>query len=108
MIDVVFLLLVFFMLAARFDLTTVVPIVDASGAQDYSGPPRVIDVRAETLALNGVTIADTGLAAALASLMSAPTDLVVLRAGEGADVQRLLDVMTALRAEGIATLTLVE
>ena len=108
MIDVVFLLLVFFMLAARFDQTAVVPVALATGTSDYSGPPRLIDVRAEAVSLNGVRIEQSALSAALQPLMADPSDMIILRARDGASVQRLLDVMTILRREGFSALTLIE
>ena len=42
MIDVVFLLLVFFMLASRFGVETVISLPLASGGGSYSGPPRIV------------------------------------------------------------------
>jgi len=44
MIDVVFLLLVFFMLASRFGVDTVVPFPLAGGGGSYAGPPRLVDM----------------------------------------------------------------
>lgn len=108
MIDVVFLLLVFFMLAARFDQTAVVPIALGSGNSDYSGPPRLVDVTPEAVFLNGVPIPDTKLASSVLALMDGPTDLVIFRVRDNADVQRLVDVMGVLRREGLTSLTLVQ
>ena len=108
MIDVVFLLLVFFMLAARFDQTTVIPVATAGSGADYSGPPRLVDVTPDTLLLNGVRTSKADLAASLGKLMESRTDIIVLRARDNASVQRLVDVMQILREEGLTTLTLVE
>ena len=44
MIDVVFLLLVFFMLAARFGQEQAIPLAIGAGAGDWDGPPRLIDI----------------------------------------------------------------
>ncbi|MEL6794232.1 MAG: biopolymer transporter ExbD [Pseudomonadota bacterium] len=109
MIDVVFLLLVFFMLAARFGVDQVLPLPlagDAGG--DYRGAPRLVDVRPSGVALNGVPMADGALAGALAPLVAAPTDTVVLRGRDGADVQRIVDIAEALSAAGFPTLVLAE
>ncbi|MBT8412744.1 MAG: biopolymer transporter ExbD [Boseongicola sp.] len=108
MIDVVFLLLVFFMLAARFDQTAVVPITLGSGGSDYTGPPRLLDVAPEAVSLNGVQIPAEALASSVLALTESPADLVILRARGGASVQRLVDVMVLLRAEGLTSVTLVE
>lgn len=107
MIDVVFLLLVFFMLAARFGHETGLDL-RLAGAGDYSGPPRLVDVGPDSLALNGVAVTATALPDALARLTEAPGDTVVIRSRGGADLQRLVDVMTMLRGAGFTGLALVE
>ena len=79
MIDVVFLLLVFFMLAARFGVEGVLPVTPAGGGGSWSGPPRLVDVRPDGVTLNGAPIAPEALADALDRLSEAPTDPGVLR-----------------------------
>lgn len=110
MIDVVFLLLVFFMLAARFGVPLAQPLrlaaPQASPAPDWNGPPRLLTVTPDAVLLNGVAVADP--AQALGPLMQSPDDPVLLTAARGASVQRLLDVMTALRQAGLTRLALVE
>ena len=108
MIDVVFLLLVFFMLAARFDQTAAVPIALGSAGSDYTGPPRLVDVTPDAVSLNGVEIQSAALAGSVLALTESPSDLVILRAKSGATVQQLVDVMGLLRAEGLTSVTLVE
>ena len=109
MIDVVFLLLVFFMLASRFGHERVVEFALAGGAgAGWSGPPRLVDIGAgAAVRLNGVATRPEALPAALAALMQAPMDPVVLRAS-GGTAQDLLAVMAALQGAGITTLALVE
>lgn len=108
MIDVVFLLLVFFMLASRFGEGQGLPLAltGASGAA-YSGPPRLIDVTPDAVRLNGTPVALTALAGALGPLMSAPGDTILLRARDGADLSALVAVMTTLRRSGLTALALV-
>lgn len=106
MIDVVFLLLIFFMLAARFGTEGAIDLTASGGAGVYEGPPRLVEVTPSALTLNGVAIDD--LPTALAPLMSSPSDTVILRARNGADVQRLIDVMETLRAAGFTALVLAE
>lgn len=109
MIDVVFLLLVFFMLAARFGQEAGLELaLGATGANDYSGPPRLVDVAPDGVRLNGVALGLAELPAALARLSDAPSDMVVIRPSDGADLQRLVDVMAGLRAAGFTGLALVE
>ena len=105
MIDVVFLLLVFFMLASQFASVR----LSGAGAGDiYSGPPRLVDISADTLALNGKMLALPRLVEALAPLTTTRDDTVVLRGADGASVQRLLDVAQVLERAGFAKLVVVE
>jgi biopolymer transport protein ExbD len=106
MIDVVFLLLVFFMLAARFGTDFALPLQTAGSGAAYAGPPRLVDIDAGGVALNGVAVSD--LAAALAPLMSGPDDAVLLRARGGATVQDLVRILDDLRAAGLTRLIVVE
>ena len=107
MIDVVFLLLVFFMLAARFGITGAVPL-SQPGSGPYDGPPRLVIVAAEGIRLNGVPMDETALVSELGQLTATPDDAVVLRAADGVDLQRLVDVIEALRAAGFTRLVVVE
>ena len=107
MIDVVFLLLVFFMLAARFGVTDAIPVTLSGGAaQPYDGPPRVITVLPDALRVNGIDTADP--VASLTPLMGTQTDIILLRARDGASVQHLLNVMGTLRAAGWTNLVVLE
>lgn len=107
MIDVVFLLLVFFMLAARFGGAQAVPLTLGGGGA-YSGPPRLVEVAPAALRLNGTAISADGLIQALSPLISGPDDLIVLRPVEAAGMQRIVDVMTALQDAGFTALAVVE
>ena len=112
MVDVVFLLLVFFMLAARFGVEDRLPLalaVPGAGGTAYAGPPRLVDVGADGLRLNGQPIADLeALVLALGPLMADPADAVVLRAREGAALQDMVRVLDGLGRAGLLRLVLVE
>lgn len=108
MIDVVFLLLVFFMLASRFGLDQVLPLPLAGGGGDYDGPPRLIDIAPQGVSLNGTGIAETALPDALTPLMTTPADVLILRGRDGADVQRIVTVADILTAAGFRSIVLVE
>jgi biopolymer transport protein ExbD len=108
MIDVVFLLLVFFMLASRFGVDAVVPVQLGGAGATYSGPPRLIDILPEGQRLNGIAHSQDDLIKALVDLTETPADTVILRARDGADLQRMINVMTALRAAGFTNLAVVE
>ncbi|KUP91492.1 ExbD/TolR family protein [Tritonibacter horizontis] len=108
MIDVVFLLLVFFMLASRFGVDAALSLPLAAGGGDYSGPPRLIDVAPTQLFLNGRPVAETGLTAALLPLVETKSDVLILRGKEGADLQRIVTLTEMLRSEGFTSVVLVE
>lgn len=108
MIDVVFLLLVFFMLASRFGADQILPLPMASGGGTYDGPPRLIDVRPDAVALNGITVPQADIAQAVGALLEKPTDMIILRGQDGAKLQRIVTVMDVLAAAGFTTVVLVE
>lgn len=108
MIDVVFLLLVFFMLASQFGHDKALALTAAGAGAGYDGPPRLVDISPDTLALNGLAVALGDIAGQLAGLMDDPQDIVILRPRDGARLQRLIDVAETLRSAGIAHLAVVE
>lgn len=108
MIDVVFLLLVFFMLASRFGTDQTLPLDVAGQGAGYSGPPRLVDIAPEGLRLNGVALDADALAAELERLTETPGDTIILRARDEASLQRVIEVMDGLRAAGFSRLVLLE
>ncbi len=110
MIDVVFLLLIFFMLAARFGQEGALPLATGGGAgAAWSGPPRLVEFApGGALWLNGQPVAPADLPAALAPLTDSPVDPVVLRPRGGATVQEVVALTEALQAAGFSRLILVE
>ena len=110
MIDVVFLLLVFFMLASRFGTEAHLPLQLAgqSGQAPYSGPPRLLDITPDALRLNGGMVPQDRLVTALSALMESPGDTVILRPRDGAVLQRVVDVMGQLQQAGFTGLVLVD
>ncbi|QCO54746.1 biopolymer transporter ExbD [Pseudorhodobacter turbinis] len=108
MIDVVFLLLVFFMLVSRFGADRVIPLSSAGSGGSYNGPPRLVELVADEVRLNGIAMPQAALAEALRKLTETPEDAIVLRARDGADLQALVAVMDGLAAAGFSRLVLVE
>lgn len=106
MIDVVFLLLVFFMLASRFGADAVAPLPLASSGGEYSGPPRLVDVTPQIIRLNGVESHD--ILGDIAPLMAKPTDAIILRPRDGAKVQRIITVSQQLTAAGYTSIVFLE
>ena len=107
MIDVVFLLLVFFMLAARYGQDIMRPLGIAAGQSKYEGPPRLVQIAPASIALNGQTIDVRNLSVSLAELMSTPQQVVLLQPLPGTDLQRLINVVDTLAAAGITNVTVV-
>ena len=108
MIDVVFLLLVFFMLAARFGTDDAIDISTATSGGAYDGAPRLVTIAPEAIRLNGTSVPLEALAGDLSPLMQTSDDVVALRPVGGVPLQGLVDVMTTLREAGIANLVVVE
>ena len=110
MIDVVFLLLVFFMLASRFgvDMSLPLKVAGQSAGQAYSGPPRLIDILPGEVRLNGQPVGAADLVPGITALTDAPSDTIILRAQGGAQLQRVVDVMQRLTQAGFTALVLVE
>lgn len=107
MIDVVFLLLVFFMLASRFVMDTTIPLATGSGQSTPApGSFRLVDIGVGGgLALNGVPVSAEELPARLQGLKA--EEAILLR-GKDAALQDLVEVMALLRAAGFNRLVLVE
>jgi len=108
MIDVVFLLLVFFMLVSRFGVEHLVPLSLASGGGTYEGPPRLVDVTPTEMRLNGIALEPRPLLLELVRLTESGADTVIIRPSGSASVQRLVDVMTLLERAGFTNVAIVE
>jgi len=111
LVDVVFLLLVFFMLASRFAVDrsiSLVPPRPAAEGERYEGAPRYVTVSAEGLALNGAPVTLDGLAEALAPLMPSRDAAIVIRGAEDATLQQMVVVLDTLAAAGMTALVIAE
>ncbi|MFT6168095.1 MAG: biopolymer transport protein ExbD [Celeribacter sp.] len=108
MIDVVFLLLVFFMLASRFGTDSVIPFPLAGGGGAYNGAPRLVDVTPNDVRLNNISMSLPALIAALPDLMEAPSDVVILRGRDEATLQHVITVNAQLAAAGFKNVVLIE
>lgn len=107
MVDVVFLLLFFFMLASRFGADAAMELALAGEGGGWTGPPRLVEVAPDGVRLNGVAMRADALAAALDRLMETRADPVVIAPREGATTGELVAAMAALEAAGFSGLALV-
>ena len=105
MIDVVFLLLIFFMLVARFGVDKVIDINLPSAlgqSSQYEGSPRLVEIKSGNLvSLNGFDFPLDQLSSKLSEAMPSPNALIVLRSSAEANTQDLLDVLLYLKSEKI-------
>ena len=112
MIDVVFLLLIFFMLVARFGVDKVIDInlPSALGQNtQYEGAPRLVEIKSGNIvSLNGSEIPLDQLSNNLSKLMPSPNALVILRSSAEANTQDLLDVLLYLKSEKITNVSVLE
>ncbi len=109
MIDVVFLLLVFFMLAARFGQDVGLALSPAGGGGvAYDGPPRLVEFAGGAVWLNGAETPIDALPDAVLALMPAPDALIILRPRDDATVQDLTRLTETLQSAGLARLVVVE
>ena len=105
MIDVVFLLLIFFMLVARFGVDKVIDINLPSAlgqSSQYEGAPRLVEIKSgNTVSLNGTQISLDQLSSKLSQLMPSPNALIIVRSSAEANTQDLLNVLLYLKSEKI-------
>ncbi|WP_338014545.1 ExbD/TolR family protein [Rhodophyticola sp. CCM32] len=98
LIDVIFLLLLFFMLSSTFTRFAELPLQMASGGTvSNTTPPHFLRLEADSLTLNGQTLSLEALPERIAALE--PGDDAVLLVSTTADVtaQRLVDLLAILR-----------
>ena len=105
MIDVVFLLLIFFMLVARFGVDKVIDINLPSAlgqSSQYEGAPRLVEIKSGNIvSLNATQISLDQLSSKLSQLMPSPNALIIVRSSAEANTQDLLDVLLYLKSEKI-------
>ena len=109
LIDVIFLLLLFFMLTSTFTRFSEIQLSAAgsSAAAPADTPPLFLRLGAETLTLNGVSSQLGTLRADLAARIEGPTT-VLISAEPDVTSQRLVDLLVALGTDPNLTLTVLD
>lgn len=101
LIDVIFLLLMFFMLSTTFTRTTELPLAAATSgtgvAADSGAAPVFLRLAEQGVTLNGQSIAPDQAAAAVQAL-AGPDARVLVAMMPGVTAQRLADLLVDLRA----------
>ncbi|MCY4259981.1 MAG: biopolymer transporter ExbD [Rhodobacteraceae bacterium] len=105
LIDIVFLLLVFFMVASRFGLEGAVPLPLRGGNEVQSAELHVIRISPDLLVYNGQRLNAQELVSTLTHVQA---ERLIMRAMDGADVQTVIDVAALLTDNGFTNLVLVE
>lgn len=109
LIDVVFLMLIFFMLTSTFIDTASIDLSMArSGPSAGAGDMLLVDVKRDgELRLNGLTLGLEDLGPELAARVGAQVDTpVALRAEARVPVQRLVAVMDSIQGVGMSNIRL--
>lgn len=97
LIDVIFLLLLFFMLTSTFTKLGELELTPGAPGGTGSGqPPVFVQLGPETLRVNAEEAPIEGLAEHLAPLAGAD-GMVLIALAEGVEAQRLVDVLAVLR-----------
>ena len=97
LIDVIFLLLLFFMLSSTFSKFAEIPLpIGASGAAAPTATPLFLRITEETILLNGEQVAQTALRTILTNRATDDGLKVLVGTGPLVTSQRLVDVLTAI------------
>jgi biopolymer transport protein ExbD len=108
LIDVIFLLLLFFMLSSTFARYGELPLTAAATGGPAGGPPPLfLRLAPDGLTLNGVPVELAGLASAVAERTQDGAPVIVALAGPVAS-QALVDTLAALRGVPDARVTVID
>ena len=104
LIDVVFILMIFFMLASSFAQERQIDLETGRvGAGDVPADAWQLVVRPDSLELDGVVLSAD---AARQALAAGPRQQVIIRPADGASVQRVIDAADLARDAGAADVML--
>lgn len=98
LIDVIFLLLLFFMLSSTFAKFGEIELTGAGGTPDGQVKPVYLRLAGESLVLNGQEVELEAIAGMLAGQAEQGANTVLLALDDKTASQRFVDVYTALKA----------
>lgn len=100
LIDVIFLLLLFFMITSTFSKKTELELVSSTQGLASGEQPHVIrlSVLPQGLQIDGHPIAETELIASLSHKSSEPNTVIVVELDDEVSTQRLIDILLKVRA----------
>lgn len=107
-IDVVFLLLVFFMLASTFNVDKKVNLLSEimNGSSNYDENPRLIEIKSDKLLINGVEADDNVAIKRLEEITQDLSQIIIVKVLADTSTQRMLDVIELLKSSGFSNLKL--
>ena len=104
LIDVIFLLLLFFMLTSSFTRYQAMPFANGSAGGGAEVKPAYFRIHGnDRMDLNGRSAARDNLPALFSALAAEKKTLLAIWSGPDARVQDVVDVMSAARREGLNT-----
>ena len=105
-IDVVFLLLVFFMLTSTFTVDKKVNLLSeiTYGSSHYDALPRLIEIKRDKLLINGVEADDTVAIKRLEEITLDLSQIIFVKVLGDTSTQRMLDVIELLKSTGFSNL----
>lgn len=97
LIDIIFLLLLFFMLSSTFTRFAEVPLMNAGAGHAEGTPPLFLQLREGDLSLNGRSMPLDALVAAIRDAKDGETATVLVTVSANVTSQRLVDLLSRLR-----------
>ena len=107
LIDVIFLLLLFFMLSSTFSTFAEVELSAAGGGGTAEGAPLFVQLGPDSLRLNGTPLDLAALDSSALAARETPV-AVIVSLGDGVSAQRLTDLLVALRPYPALAVTVLE
>ncbi|MEP3047989.1 MAG: biopolymer transporter ExbD [Roseibium sp.] len=104
LIDVIFLLLLFFMLASSFSRYQILDVASGGEGGGADSRPAYLRIHAtDKIDLNGQPLAKVDMASRFADLSGEKNVIVAIWSGPEASVQDVVDVMSSARQSGLKT-----
>lgn len=98
LIDIIFLLLLFFMLSSTFTRFAEVPLMNVAGGAVEGTSPMFLQLRKDDVRLNGVAMPLDTVVAAIGELGGAESATVLVTLAGEVTSQRLVDLLSELRS----------
>lgn len=108
LIDIIFLLLLFFMLSSTFTRFAEIPLMNAVGGSTQDISPMFLQLRADDVSLNGVAMPLDTIVAAIRERGSEESATVLITLSGEVTSQRLVDLLSKLRSAPYLSVSVLE